>query len=322
MASSKKYGFCPKCGYAYVGTSIHKCPKCGVNIEKWKKQSPYIKLFYGITGFIFLLMVLITYLYFTNEGVANEFRQIRQPRPNKFFIGIDVSATIDPDMLDAVKSNVIARLRNFIGDSSVSYQILTFGSPGCGLKSVTEIVTAQSPADESTFKWEIEKKIQEISVSKVPTTITTIDPLTTPLYCLMEKVLQENIGGRLIFFTDMMNDDSDCQVQFAFPEETIRKFGSDLNGQLIFLYPTPKLTEKEDLNEKILSKQEAFLKNITKINMEGNVRSSFSHIPDSPKKRTSYIESKLKDSIPATNYEVVKERVLKIADTLVSAVRG
>ena len=41
---------------------------------------------------LLLLMVVggVIYLFFTNAGVASELRQIRQPLPNRFLVGVDV----------------------------------------------------------------------------------------------------------------------------------------------------------------------------------------------------------------------------------------
>lgn len=277
------------------------------------------KLFYFCCIAIVAVIALVVYMYFTNEGVANEFRQIKQPKPNKFYIGIDVSATIDPDTLSDLKDTIISRLENFIGETTVSYTISIFGNPGCGLKSISDVVAVESPEDEDAFEYEVEKKIDEISVAKVNALDT--EPLTTPLYCLLQKVLPGR-KGRVIVFSDLMNDDSDCGEQFYFPEDTLTKFGADKQGQIIFLYPTPRLTDSEDENQKKLAQQQAFIDQVQQLRDDGKVRAYFYHIPDDPSDRTDYIQSKLQDAIPVTAFEVVLERVGKMVDTIVSAVRG
>ncbi len=285
-----------------------------------QKTSFMKKAFYFCCIVLVLLTGLIVYLCFTNEGVANEFRQIRQPRPNQFYVGIDVSATIDPDMLSDLKDNVIIRLKNFIGEMTVSYHISSFGNPGCGFASITDVLSTKSPEDEVTFDYEVEKKIREVAVAEINTRDTR--PLTTPLYCLLQKVLPEKTGSRVIIFSDLMNDDSDCKDQFYFPEETITKFGENKEGQIIFLYPTPRLSDEEDINQKILARQQEFIDRMVVLRDEGKVRAFFYHIPDDSLDRSEFIESKLQDAIPATNFEVVFERMTKMVDTVVSAVRG
>lgn len=329
MPSPKKHGLCPRCGYSYsisqplMGTSGDICPKCGANVRKWKKSTWFrSKWFLGSCIFFFLLTGGIVYLIFTNKGVANEFRQIRQPSPNIFFIGIDVSATISADALNDFKEAVISRLKNFIGDQAVSYHVTIFGNPGCGMASVEDILSTKSPADAVTFSWEVEKKIRQISVARPPATGIGTTPLTTPLYCFLQKILPERIGTRIIIFSDLMNDDSDCRIQYTFPEEAFIKFGQNPQSQIIFIYPTPDLTDKPDLNEKILQIQKKFIDDVQKLTSEGKVRSYFYHIPDDPKKRQSFMKSQLQNSIPTTMFEVIWERSTRMVETLVSAVRG
>lgn len=279
------------------------------------------KIFYSCCVLVAGIVILTAVLYFTNEGVATEFRQVRQSMPNLFYVGIDVSATIDKDTLEDFKNNVVLRLKNFIGEESVSYNISSFGNPGCGKTSVKNVVSTKSPADDASFAWKVEKRIRGISVSKMPARTSRI-PLTTPLHYLLGKVLPQRTGGRLIIFSDLLNDDSDCPKQYPFPERAITKFGKNSQGQIIFIYPTPRLTNTPELNERINKKQQDFIKKMRKLGNEGKVRVFFYHIPDDPEKRSRFMKSQLKNAIPVTKFEIVLERVSRIIDTMVSAVRG
>lgn len=277
------------------------------------------KIFY-VCGFLVIAVVVgVTVLYFTNEGVATEFRMVRQPNPNLFFVGIDVSATIEADTLNDLKNNVILRLRNFIGEQTVSYQIAGFGNPGCGNESIVSIVSTRSPKDETAFEWEVQKKIQAISAVKDP---APGKPLTTPLHCLLEQVMSSWGGGRILIFSDLMNDDSDCPRQYAFPKHAILKFGEEKTGQIIFLYPTPRLTGTPELNKKIIERQQVFITKMKNLANQGNVRAFFYHIPDDPEERSAFMKKQLENSIPATTFEVIRERVTKMVDAIVTAVRG
>ncbi len=333
MAKSVQYGLCPRCGHAFSGDrsrkgngSLNRCPRCGHVIQKWKKdsflRSKYFIIFISLT---IIVAGFVVYLFFTNEGVANEFRQVRQPRPNFFCIGIDVSATIDSGSLDDFKNAAISRLRQFIGDEAVKYDVFTFGNPGCAEKSIRKIVAAKSPESELKFNYEVEQKIQEISVAEVPKQIQVSVPLTTPLHCFLEKILPERAGWRIIIFTDLLNDDSDCRRQFGFPEKEIREYGGNKEGQVIFLYPTPHSGvqyTKPELTERLIDRQDEFMAKFREMSDRGEVRSFFYHIPEAPRKRLKFMESQLQNSIPVTTFDIVLERASKIADTIVSAVRG
>ncbi len=279
------------------------------------------KIFYACCALVGGIIILTVLLFFTNEGVATEFRQVKQAKPNLFYVGIDVSATIDKDTLEDFKNNVTSRLKHFIGQQSVSYDISSFGSLGCAKRSVKKVVSTKSPEDEAAFTWKVEKKIRNISVSKMPP-ITNRIPLTTPLYYLLESVLPKRTGGRVIIFSDLLNDDSDCPRQYPFPEKAITKFGKNKQGQIIFIYPTPRLTKTAEYNERTVKSQLDFIEKMRKLSNEGKVRTFFYHIPDNPAKRSRFIKKQLKNAIPVTQVEIILERVTRIVDTMVSAVRG
>ncbi len=270
------------------------------------------KIFYATGGLLAALAIFVTVLYFTNQGVASEFQQIRQPRTNLFYVAVDVSATIDPATLFEFKFNVISRLRNFIGDEAVSYHITSFGNPGCGMESIKQVVSTRSPKDEVTFKYEVEDKVQDISVPKIDP--TSRKPLTTPLYALLEDVLPRRRGGRFIIFSDLLNEDSDCPRQYGFPEIALKTFGSDKTGQLIFLYTKPHPSK--------LQKQRDFIDRINEMAGRGEIRAFFYPIPDDPEDRSGFMESQLTNAIPSTTFDVVWERASRVVDSIVTAVRG
>jgi hypothetical protein len=56
--------------------------------------------------------------------------------------------------------------------------------------------------------------------------------------------------------------------------------------------------------------------------MKGGVRAFFYHIPIYSEKRSNFFRSQLQNSIPATTFEIIWERVSKMVDTIIGAVRG
>lgn len=265
-----------------------------------------------VGGLVAALIIFVSVMYFVSDGVASEFQQIRQPAPNLFYIAIDVSATIEEATLFEFKYNLVSRLRQFIGDVAVSYHVVSFGNPGCGMASVKEVVSTQSPQDETAFIYEVENKIRDISVPKIDPSSTK--PLTTPLHALLKTVLPKRKGGRFIFFTDLLNEDSDCPRQYPFPQAALEEFGQDKTGQIIFLYTTPHPSKQE--------KQQEFIQRIKDMANKGDIRAFFYHVPDDPNDRSSFMESQLQNSIPATTYEVIMERASRMVDSIVTAVRG
>lgn len=319
MASKDKHIFCSKCGYTGPSTPKETCPQCGRSFRP--KKIALGRSVKPIIGMVIVLLIIgIAYFCYSNESIATEFRQMRQPRPNSFYVGVDVSATISSDILNKLKDNLVDRLRQFIGDPSVSYGVTTFGNPGCAERSFKRLVQLQSPDDESAFAWKVEDKIQTIENSKVSPRDTS--PLTTPLNCFLQTELPKLTGKRVIIFSDLMNDDSDCAEQFMFPEEPFIEFGKNPNGQIIFLYPTPRLTDNASLNARTAEKQQAFIDRVMTLSNKGQLRAFFYHIPDEPLKRLSFIRSQLQTAIPTTTFDVVWERTTRLMHTMVSAVRG
>ena len=79
-----------------------------------------------------LCLIPLIFLTIFHRDVGVEFRQIRQPKPSRFFIGIDISQTINPEVLFDFKVSLIERLKYFVGNKRVYYHISVFGVPGCG----------------------------------------------------------------------------------------------------------------------------------------------------------------------------------------------
>lgn len=296
--------------------------------KKQRRENNVSGIYWFLTGtFWFLvlaLLVSIPALYFTKKDFATEVRQVRQSQPNRFFIGIDVSQTIGPDILSDFEDSLISRLQSFIGQEEVSYHISVFGLPGCGEDTIATLLSTQSPKDLASFTRRVEKKIKKISIANRVGGEEDTTPLTTPLFYFLEKILKDSAGQRVIIFSDLVNDDGGCQ-EHSFPFETIERYGLHGGGQIIFLYPTPHVTgeyDTPDLPERLVKKQKRFITSMYKLSKQGKVRAFFYHVPDDPQKRVTFLKSRLQHAIPATVFEIVWERVSKMIDTIIVAVRG
>ena len=297
-----------------------------VKYSSFRKKSLFKTRWFDICCFLFVVLIIsITALYFTNKDFAIELRQVRQPKPNLFNIGIDVSQTIKPDILADFKKALILRLRSFAGDKKVCYHISLFGTSGCGKEAIVDIVSTQSQENPDSFNRRVEKDITQISIARKVKGQDDTKPLTTPLFCFLEKVLTERAGERVIILSDLVNDDEGCQKHYSLPVKIIQNFGIHKDGQIIFLYPEPYLSDKHTIPEiykKLINKQENFIKEMRKLSSQGKVRVFFYRIPDNPQKRLPFLRSKLQNSIPATTLEVIWERVSKMINTIICAVRG
>ncbi len=291
-----------------------------------RKRSIYKKRFLDICCFLFVVFFIsVISLYFTKKDFANELRQIRQAKPNNFYIGIDVSQTIKPEVLKDFTDALISRLKIFTGEKKAFYRVSLFGIPGCGEDAITDLVSTKSPDDPDSFKQKIEKEIKGISVAGKPKGGEDKTPLTTPFFLFLDKTLAESIGHRVIILSDLVNDDAACQNQCSFPFEAIKNFATNKKGQVIFLYPKPYAAGKYDtpeLNEKLLKKQEDFIMEMQKLSSEGKVRAFFYRVPDNPQRISHFFKSQLQKSIPATTFEIIWERVSRMIDTVVGAIRG
>ena len=297
-----------------------------VKYNSFRKKSLFKTRWFDICSFLFVVLIIsVTALYFTNKDFAIELRQVRQSKPNLFNIGIDVSQTINPGVLADFKKALILRLRNFTGDKKVRYHISLFGTSGCGKEAIVDIVSTQSQENPDSFNRRVEKDITQISIARKVKGQDDTKPMTTPLFCFLEKVLTERVGERVIILSDLVNDDEGCQKHYSLPVKIIQNFGIHKNGQIIFLYPEPYLSDKYTIPEiykKLINKQENFIKEMRKLSSQGKVRVFFYRIPDNPQKRLPFLRSKLQSSIPATTFEVIWERVSKMINTIICAVRG
>lgn len=289
-----------------------------------KISRTYLYLTAAFWVVLFALLVSVPVLYVMKKDFASEVRQIRQPRPNRFFLGIDVSQTIRPDVLSDFQDALISRLQNFVGHGEVFCHIAVFGLPGCGEQTISHILSTSSPQDENTFQRAVEKRIRNISISGRPEEQGDTTPLTTPLFYFLREILPERAGERVIIFSDLVNDDRGCQ-EYLFPLKAFEEFGLHKSGQVIFLYPTPHVTgeyETPDLPARLIKKQEEFIRSVHELSKKGGLRAFFYHVPDDTQARVAFLKSQLQNAIPATAFEIVWGRVSKMIDTIVAAVRG
>jgi hypothetical protein len=288
-----------------------------------RKSIVYTRLFDICCFLLVVFVVSVVSLYFTNKNFAIELRQVRQPKPNLFCVGIDVSQTIKPDVLADFKKVLISRLENFIGERKVCYHISIFGLPGCGSEAIEDIVSTQSPEDPVSFRRIVEERLNNISIARRLREDVDKTPLTTPLFLFLEKTLKERVGTRVIILSDLVNDDSGCGAQYPFPQKAILKFGANTQSQIIFLYTAPYVPYyNPELNKRLMEEQRHFIMEMQRLSTKGKVRAFFYRIPDHPQARTIFLSSHLKKSIPSTIFEIIWERVSKMFDTIIGAVRG
>lgn len=286
------------------------------------KIPPHTRVFDICCFLLVVIVIIIVSLYFTNKDFATEIRQVRQPKPNRLYIGIDVSQTVKSDTLAAFNRALISRLRHFIGEEEVFYHVSIFGLKGCGRDAIAEVVSTHSPKDARSFSWKVERRIKGISIAGKSDEDDEI-PLTTPLFCFLEKILTERIGERVIIFSDLVNDDSGCGTHYRFPLRTILKFGANKKSQIIFLYSTPFVSyDNPALQKRLMKKQKDFLVEMQELSGKGKVRAFYYHLPDGPIKRDKFLTSHLTKSIPSTMFEIIWERASKMLDAIIGSVRG
>jgi len=291
--------------------------------SSYKKRSSSHTRFRELYCFLLVVILMaIVSLYFFKKDFATEIRQVRQARPNRFFIGIDVSQTVKTDALAAFNRGIISRLRQFIGEDEVFYNVSVFGLQGCGMDAIAEVVSTHSPKGAHSFGPKVERRIKGISI-EVRSDEDDKRPLTTPLFYFLEKILTERIGERVIIFSDLVNDDSGCGTHCRFPLEAILKFGVNKKSQIIFIYPTPFVPyHNPSLQKKLMKKQEDFLLEMRELSSKGKVRAFYCHLPDDPMQHDRFLESQLAKSIPSTMFEIVWERVSRMLSTIIAAIRG
>ena len=205
----------------------------------------------------------------------------------------------------------------------LSYSVYAFGTPGCGSHRIDDIISKGSPQNPGVFDIRVESRIKNISISN-----KTIDPgmpLTTPFYCFLENILPESRGGRVIIFSDLVNDDHGCKKKYLFPEEAIREFGRDKKDRIIFFYASPYVSGEYNVSkskENLINKQKMFIKKMKDMGEKGKVRVFFYKIPDDSGKRKIFFKTHLKNTMPETKFEIVWSRVSNIVSSMVSGVRG
>jgi hypothetical protein len=265
------YRFCPACDHGIrkrqPGETTVVCPRCGTPIEE---QQDYQKTDWNRVWIIALSTLLagllmlsgaVTYLYFANRTFAQELRSLRQPRPNHFYFGIDVSQTIRPDILSDFTTCVARRLQQFIGDGMVRYAVSQFGLPGCGTRSIQTVLDRSSPSDPTVFDTEITAALHSIKIAFRGSRQKHL-PLTTPLYAFLEQRLVDLPGKRILILSDLVNDEGGCREKRPFPLEALRRFGENPQGQLIFFYPPPYLPGNyysEKRMAQLLAEQQKFI---------------------------------------------------------------
>jgi hypothetical protein len=291
--------------------------------SSYKKRSSFRTRFLELCCFLLVvILIAIVSLYFFKKDFATEIRQVRQAKPNRFFIGIDVSQTVKSDALAAFNRALIERLRHFIGEEEVFYQVSILGIQGCGMDAVEEVVSTRAPKDARSFGRKVERRIKGISTAR-RSGEDDKRPLTTPLFCFLKKILTERIGERVIIFSDLVNDDEGCQTHYLFPLEEILKFGADKKSQIIFFYPTPHVPyHNPSLQKRLMKQQEDFLLDMRELSSNGKVRAFYCQLPDDPIQRDRFLASHFTKSIPSTIFEIVWDRASRMLDTIVAAIRG
>lgn len=277
-------------------------------------------LILGSLCLIFLLSLSIFY-----KDINVELRQIRQPKSSRFFIGIDVSQTINPEVLFDFKVSLIERLKYFVGNERVYYHISAFGVPGCGDAAIKKIIDTKSPSDTFTFSQSVENVLGRLSIAYGGGYQERKKQLTTPLNCFLENLFNQRKGEKLIIFSDLVNDDTICWIKYGFPMDSALKFGQNKKGQLIFLYTTSYISRRSSdpgRRESLDNSQRLFIERIRELTKEGNIRAFFYKIPDNPEERKIFLEKILKVCLPDTTFEIIWARVSKVMKSIIGAVRG
>ena len=295
-------------------------------MRKKNRRFSFVKLFIicGLLTIAFLLGSAV-YFYNTNKPFALEIQQVQQKRPVKFSMGIDVSQTIANDVLMDFKDATILQLKALTGENEIFYSISAFGMPGCGDERFFEVVATQAPKDEVTFVWKVDERLRSLSIAHGSQDDVEETPLTTPLYRFLEGALAANPGGRVIVLSDLVNDNRGCGAEEPFPEQALADFGTNVKGQVIFYYPTPILYGEFDTpraRQSLLNKQAAFIQRVKALSHAGQVRAFFYHLPDDPADRQAFLNTHLQKSIPETEFQVLWERVSKVAETYIHGFRG
>jgi|GEM_PF-918800 len=303
----RKRFMCAKCGYTGIPSPGNLCPRCGKRPEWF-----YFSKAWGITAMMPLLLLAgaLVYIHYFHPRIAAELSSMAERLPTRFHIGIDVSASINQDALEKLKDILLIRLDRLTKRSTVSYQISTFGNPGCGLTSISTVVDLAAPGSRDQFARTVKPALESITVA--PIAPRKITPLTTPFYCFLETVLDPQVNKRIIIFSDLINDDSDCPEQYVFPEAAIKHFSANNRGEIIFLYTSPRTGDDPELKRRLLSLQKTFIDRMNALALGGKVRIFFRRIPDDPLKSLRFIQNELQRALPANFGDHIRDRFCRI----------
>jgi len=291
-----------------------------------QRKFPLFKIFVVSSSVTILALIAsAAYFYHTNKPFALEIQQVNQARPVSFNIGIDVSQTIASEVLADFKDAITQQLQTLVGAQKISYNISIFGLPGCGSERFAEVVATPTPEDADTFTWKVKEKIRAVAIARGSPKEADQIPLTTPINRFLQKVLDANPGERIIILSDLVDDNRGCGPSNPFPEQALVDFGLHQKGQIIFYYPTPALFGSFDTpraKQNLLAKQTRFIERVQALSANGKVRAFFYHVPDDPGQRKIFLEAHLQKSIPKTDFQVLWERISKVAETYTHGFRG
>lgn len=329
--SRLKGSTCPKCGYTFERSNREpkdeRCPRCGAKAQGRRRQPiPLLRLLVALV-LLFAVVggLLVASLAVTNEGVATEFKQIPQPRPNRFHLALDVSGTIRPDALADIRRELLRRLRQFVGERTVAYEVFVFGLPGCGTDGIRRVVSTASPETLDYFAATVERPIERIRITRRSDGVTADAPLTTPFYRMLETLLTDHPGDRIIVISDLVNDEYHCDAPSRFPLKAVVDFGAHPSGQIEFLYTAPYTVGEFDtpsIREAFAREQRQFIERMQTLQSEGKIRVWFHRIPDDPHARQRFLAARIHSAIPATTVEMVWAKVRQLLAVIVLGVRA
>ena len=289
-----------------------------------KKISSILK---GILFFVLVVVIgaagAVCYFYYSNEDVAGEVRQIRLPKPNHFYVGIDVSASIPEDMLDDVKRALVERLENFVGQKTVTYIVSVFGLPGCGEDSMAGVAAGRSPKDAETFRNKVELPIMSIASVQDDYAGGSSRPLTTPLYHFLQRAMEARKGetsNHLLGFGQRRTGMSRAKLV---SHEGLRGVWQPQFEPDPFRLSRPfrRAIEKIATPRKSGSRK-ASSRPWKKLVEDKKVRAFFYPIPYQSAQRREFLETRLREAVPETVVEVFVDRASNVLGAIVAAVRG
>lgn len=305
---------CTKCGYTGIPSPGNLCPRCGKR-PGWFSFSRAL----GIAGLMSILLLagaLISIQCF-NPRIAAELAGATDSLPTRFHVGIDVSASMNQDTLEKLKDVLLTRLERFNRRKTISCRISTFGNPGCGPASISTVVDLTACGSPDQFDRTVRPQVESITTATIAPRIIT--PLTTPFYCFLETVLNSRIKKRVIIFSDLINDDSDCPQQYVFPEAAVERFGVDSSGEIIFLYTSPRIGDDPELNRRLLILQKTFIDRMNALALAGKARIFFRRIPDDPLKSLGFIRNELQSALPVTFVDHIRDRFSRMLSAVFTA---